>query len=710
MAQPNPRSDDLLTAARRWYDAGCCVVPSHRDRSKRPHTAWSSFQQQRPSWLQVEEWLKSGEYDGIGVITGAVSGNLELLEIEGPAIANGAIDSVMEFARNCQEDSLLSRVLTGCSGRSAGGSLHVFIRTTDEPALPNIRLAYDATGKIAAETRGEGGFAIVAPTPARTGHQPGSKYEFISRGPEAIAEVTGEERDILHAILQMSLDQRPPQPPAEPKPTQPREGDTPGDAYTADTTWDEILIPAGWVKVATGHRDGNPQVYWRRPGKTDGVSATTGGPSDHLYVFSSSTVFPTEQPLSRFAAYTYLNHGGDFHVAAKTLARDGYGHKPDPLLRDLSAAFEALDSPDTTEGTTEDSESLGDTFSDLSWVLTGERQPPQQPEHLHTEQGHALFYRARINGIFGDPETAKSWIAQTAITQALLTGHRCVYLDIDHNGAREIAERLLLLGANPTTISNPEQFRIYEPEDRPGLLKFLTDMAQWQPDLVVIDSLGELMPMLGAKSVDNDELTTAMRATLKPLAHKIGACVITIDHLPKSQDARNSGYAIGGIAKKRIIDGTYLSCEAIDPPAPSKIGKIRLTIEKDRHGQVRAHSSGRIAGDYILDSTDPTFTNTRIEMPATGTDGRIKPTSAMRTVSNYLTGLQDWTAPSRNSIHLALTATTAYKRHTIERAIDELAATGHLTIDPNSIGKPSAVRLVKAYEDSYLTDMSKILP
>lgn len=710
MPQLKSEPQPLLAAARSWYDAGCCVVPSHQDRSKRPHASWSQYQLERPSWTQVEDWLTSGDYDGIGVITGRVSGNLELVEIEGHAVAAGAVDRLLETANSEGHGDLLRRVIGGCSSRSAGGGLHLYIKVLDEPALPNTRLAYDQTRKILAETRGEGGFAIVAPTPARTGHEPGSKYEFLTRGPEAITHVTGEERDELHRLMTLALDDRPqPEQAQEPVRVE-RDGDAPGDRYAEDNTWEDILIPAGWVKVFTGHRDGNPQVYWRRPGKAEGISATTGGPGDHLYVFSSSTVFPTEQALTKFAAYTYLHHGGDFRAAARALASDGYGSQTDTILRDLSEAFRDIEITPGAENTQGGSESLPSTFSDLSWVLTGERQPPLQPEYLQTERGHHLFYAGRINGMFGDPETAKSWIAMTTIVQGLLTGKKAAYLDIDHNGAAEIAERLLVLGAEPTTIGNPDRFRIYEPEDQPGLLAFLTEMAHWRPDIAVIDSLGELMPMLGAKSIDNDELTTAMRAMLKPLAHKLGACVITIDHLPKSAEARTSGYAIGGIAKKRIIDGAYLSCEAIDPPAPGHTGRIRLTIEKDRHGQVRANATGRIAGEYVIDSTDPTFTNTRIEHPATGTDGRIKPTSAMKTVTSYLATLPKWTAPSRNSIHTALTETTSYKRHTIERAIDELATDQFIIIEQNTPGKPSQVRLIAPYETQGLTDVSRLLP
>lgn len=646
------------------------------------------------------------------MITGRVSGNLELLEIEGHAISAGAMDRLLEAAEKHGTGELLRRVIGGCSGRSAGGGLHMYIRVVDEPALPNTRLAYDQTKKILAETRGEGGFAIVAPTPARTGHEPGSRYEFITRGPESITEVTGEERDQLHLLLTIALDDRPTWDPTPQFAEQvERDGTSPGDQYASTTAWDDILVPAGWVRVFTGHRDGNPQGYWRRPGKSDGVSATTGGPGDHLFVFSSSTVFPTEQPLSKFAAYAYLNHAGDFRNAAKALAADGYGDRSnnETILKDLSEAFRGLGDPLGAEQTGDSSQTLGDTFTDLSWVLTGQRRPPLQPEYLETGNGHALFYAGRINGLFGDPETAKSWIAQTTITQALTQGKTAVYLDIDHNGAEEIAERLILLGANPTKIGDPRHFRIYEPEDKNGLIAFLTEMARYQPDIVVIDSLGELMPMLGAKSIDNDELTTAMRAILKPLAHKLKACVITIDHLPKGQDSRNSGYAIGGIAKKRIIDGAYYSCEAIDPPAPGHIGKIRLTIEKDRNGQVRANATGRIAGDYIIDSTDPDFTNTRIEHPAAAADGKIKPTSAMKTIAAHLTNLHQWTAPSRNSILTTLTETTSYKRHTLDRAIDELATDNYLIIEPSTPGKPSPVRLTKPYDENQLPDVTGLL-
>lgn len=85
--------------------------------------------------------------------------------------------------------------------------------------------------------------------------------------------------------------------------------------------------------------------------------------------------------------------------------------------------------------------------------------------------------------------------------------------------------------------------------------------------------------MLGTNTNDGDEISGVMRLLCTRPADA-GSCVITIDHLPKSTEARTSGYAIGSIAKKRMIRGTYLRAEARTQPATGQIGRITLRIEK----------------------------------------------------------------------------------------------------------------------------------
>jgi hypothetical protein len=98
--------------------------------------------------------------------------------------------------------------------------------------------------------------------------------------------------------------------------------------------------------------------------------------------------------------------------------------------------------------------------------------------------------------------------------------------------------------------------------------------------------------MLGVNTNDGDEITTALRLICTRPA-TAGSCVITIDHLPKSTEARTTGYAIGSIAKKRMIRGSYLRAEVRVQPAPGGSG-ITLRIEKDTAGELRKRQRRRL--------------------------------------------------------------------------------------------------------------------
>jgi hypothetical protein len=311
---PDP-ANPLLDAARAWHDAGFCVIPSHEDGGKRPFGQWKKYQTQRPDWPTLEGWLQSGRYTGIGLIMGQASGNTEMLEIEGPANdLAGRLDDVVNQARKYDEigaSDLLSRVLHGFTEISAGGGLHTIIRITNGPALGNTKLAHDGN-KVIAETRGEGGFVIVWPTAGRTGHEPGAAYILERGGPDTVAQVTSEDRDLLHEIFTHALDKTGPpavelKPAPAPTPSTSSTGLSPLDDYAQRITWDEILQTAGWTY---SHTDGNRE-HWTRPGKNkaDGTSATSleDGP---LYVFTTSTDLPANEGMSKLYVYAHYHHGG----------------------------------------------------------------------------------------------------------------------------------------------------------------------------------------------------------------------------------------------------------------------------------------------------------------------------------------------------------------------------------------------------------------
>lgn len=319
-------------------DAGYSVLPIRPDGTKAPAGAWKQYTQQAASPEQVDTWFRDTTHD-IAVIQGAVSGGAELTELE--AAATNRLTDLHTHAVTSGISDLWDRLVTGWLESSPSGGLHIHYRITDGPVPGNTKIARTADHKVLAETRGENGYVIVAPS---SHHSSGRAWTRLIGGPATAPTITRAERDAFHKVLADILDEQPPTPPT-PKPDKPAAQTTsapaptgelsPGDDYNARATWDDILTPHGWQKV---HPDGKGWA-WTRPDKNprDGISATTGtaDSGDRLYVFSTSTPFDPEVPYSKFGAYAVLNHGGNMSAAARQLAKDGYGTKrePDRLTR-----------------------------------------------------------------------------------------------------------------------------------------------------------------------------------------------------------------------------------------------------------------------------------------------------------------------------------------------------------------------------------------
>ena len=137
-------------------------------------------------------------------------------------------------------------------------------------------------------------------------------------------------------------------------------------------------------------------------------------------------------------------------------------------------------------------------------------------------------------------------------------------------------------------LRDPDRFLYVEPGDRVQAVAVIDDMAEWQPTLVIIDSIGELLPMFGAGSNSADEFTDVHSRVIKPLT-RTGACVVGIDHLAKGTDSRAFG-STGTAAKKRAIGGTSIRVKVDSAFTPDKGGSAFLSINKDRHGGLRRHS------------------------------------------------------------------------------------------------------------------------
>jgi putative DNA primase/helicase len=321
---------DAVKAAVR---AGLCVVPPREDGSKMPVTTWKQWQAERPSAGQINAWYASGERAGVGLVCGAISLNLELQEFEDEATYRLYKDNAEAVGLG----ALVERIEDGYLERSPGGGYHWLYRCVTA-VEGNTILARHADGAVRIETRGEGGYVVIAPSHGSV-HPSGGAYELLRGSLDRVVTITANDRAALHRLAE-ALDELPKQ---EYAPSTPYvaatngSGESPGDAYDRQASWDAILGPHGWECVA---RHGQVQ-YWKRPGSDNRWSATINGAGvgpNRLYVFSSNA-HPLEPKRSYrpFQAYALLEHDGDFKAAAGALRRAGYG-APTKLRRVVAGA------------------------------------------------------------------------------------------------------------------------------------------------------------------------------------------------------------------------------------------------------------------------------------------------------------------------------------------------------------------------------------
>lgn len=342
------------------YRSGFCVVPPKEDGTKAPETevvtrdqltallgaeqanhilkgreraaTWKHWQIVRPSPEQERAWYANGR-SGVGIITGAISGNAELFEFDDFE----TYEAYKATAKSSGLGDVVERLETGYVEYTPRGGVHWLYRcqqiagNTELARRPNGTIP-DGSPKIDVliETRGQGGYAVLAPSNGRV-HPEGKPYRLLRGSIDTIAAITPEERRALWELA-ASFDEMPK---SEYRRSQQQtsmhvNGTRPGDDFDRRADWPSLLEPHGWQFVAA--RDDTE--YWRRPGKHFGVSATINGPGvnpDRLYVFSSSTVFESRRSYSKFQAYALLNHQGDFAAAARELAERGYGASGDDL-------------------------------------------------------------------------------------------------------------------------------------------------------------------------------------------------------------------------------------------------------------------------------------------------------------------------------------------------------------------------------------------
>jgi hypothetical protein len=302
----------LLQSAQIYKSKGISVIAT--DNTKKSIGAWKQYQSNIATDQELAQMFSHPKVQGIACICGAVSGNLEVIDVD----CKYGIKWENYAEKIIDADPMLYAKLIIVKTRSNG--YHIYYRCeyiegnqklASRPATDDeLRINPMVKQCVLIETRGEGGYVVAPPT---AGYEP---LQVINN----IPLISIDERDLLISIARsfnLIIEEIK-------QPTLPNNNDK-------LTTWDDfnkrgdvvaLLQNHGWKKVS----EAADKIYFQRPGQTTQVtSAVLFTDKRIFYPHTTSTTFENKG-YNPFGVYTHLECNGDWRKAAKQLS-DVYGEK-----------------------------------------------------------------------------------------------------------------------------------------------------------------------------------------------------------------------------------------------------------------------------------------------------------------------------------------------------------------------------------------------
>lgn len=256
---------------------------------------------------------------GIGLVCGAVSGGLEVIDIDCKYDLKGTLFSEYKLLINQLDKGLLKKMVVA---KTQSGGYHFIYRC--DKIEGNLKLASRHTTeeekkdnpkdkvRVLIETRGEGGYIACFPTP---------KYSFIYGSLDKVSTISENERETLftaaktfNEVFKEAIIKK------EYKSVM-VEDSNPFEDYNRRGDVIGLLETEGWeLRLQRGN-----QFLLNRPGGTGKWSADWNNEKRLFYVFTSSTEFEEGRAYNATGVLSTLMFGGDFALTAKWLKENGYG-------------------------------------------------------------------------------------------------------------------------------------------------------------------------------------------------------------------------------------------------------------------------------------------------------------------------------------------------------------------------------------------------
>lgn len=524
----------MISAFKKYTKSGYACLPTGKD--KMPAIPRGT------SWK--DGWTNEREYEtsfGIALIGGAISGGLECIDFDNHF--GDAKEVISEFYKiDGVKDIIINHRLPVESTTSGG--FHLLYRC--EVIEGNQKLAsrprYDEATKrerpdVLIETRGEGGYFVVDPTPG---------YKIFKNNILEIENISAEERDILlSACRTFNKNARLVAKPEEEK-------DRPGDMYNRSPEAIDEMISAlktdGWSEVKEG--------IWRRPGKNKGISATLGRVAPGVfYNFSSSAApFESERAYTPFSVVTLLKYNGDFKQFAKEL-HEKYNPKEKEKTASVVESQKEAKKEDWLKGI------LDKAYINLEIPVT----KPPVIMRIKTRRGSDYFYNrvftlGNFSAITGKSKSKKTFLTTMFLTAATIGGYfdQIFLSEVPHNkpgvvlfdteqspyDAYVTARRVWDLARGEYRNFGAFDLREYSPLQRCDIIERYLSKAGDQTSFVVIDGIADL-----ARAINDEEEASRVVSLLMKWTKTYNVHICTVIHQNKDNNYA-TGHLGSAILKK----------------------------------------------------------------------------------------------------------------------------------------------------------------
>ncbi|WP_320112050.1 VapE domain-containing protein [Draconibacterium orientale] len=273
---------------------------------KIPFKPWTQFQKKI---TPIDYWYSHYKNEGtIGIITGKISGNLEIIDVD---IKNDSKATIMTEYSELIPDELLKRLLIQTTPNNG---FHLIYRCPDAEIEANQKLALDVTGEVIIETRGEGGYFC---TSLKNNMIAQGRLDLINLEGE-IPIITKDERVFLLESARSLTRYFPINTNKTEKQFSYREPAI--NNFNKEFDIIPVFEKHDWKVV----KEDDEKVYLLRNGSLAEHSGYYFKESKVFFCFSTSTEFKPEKPYNNFQVLQLLEGKNDYKTTLRLLSDYGY--------------------------------------------------------------------------------------------------------------------------------------------------------------------------------------------------------------------------------------------------------------------------------------------------------------------------------------------------------------------------------------------------